>query len=220
MNRSIIAFVLVAVLLIIYFSRGNYTNVKVNNRQWHVIGDFSNKRDAAQLLAKTNSIMIEFFRVLKKKYHIDEPDDIIAHDYIELRKHPGDVYNIIDNLLDNYNPDVFYENDPRGTTETSYTINKGSAMYVCLRNKVDPRGLVDPSALLFVMLHEASHIANYNGWGHGPDFWATFKFILHEAALAGIYTPVDYATYPVEYCGLSINYNPLYDESLPNLWEL
>jgi hypothetical protein len=211
---------IIAIILVYRFTKPkpNTTRVNINNRNWNVISDFANKHEAAQLLARTNNTIIEFLRALKKKYHIDEPhfpDDQIARS----THYPNDIYNIVDALLDNYNPEVFYENDPRTSADTSYTVNKGDRMYICLRDKADPNQLVDENILLYVLLHEISHIANYAGWQHEALFWRVFKFILHEAVLANIYRPVDYSKYPVMYCSLLITYNPLYDDSLSNLWE-
>ncbi len=219
--------ILVAIVIIAIYILGHKKWVRVGPgiRKWNVVGDYENSDEAARLLDKTNKTLIEFMRGLKHKYHIDETDDVSeAHHGDKYSSHnrivnaPNDLYNIIDHLLDDYNPDVFYENDPRYTSETSYTIDKGRAMYICLRNKSDPHTLVDENTLLFTMLHEISHIANYRGWGHGNDFWACFKFILHEAQLAGIYQPVDYARHPTVFCGLVINYNPLLDDSVAQLW--
>lgn len=226
-NRILLGIILVALLLL--FRHHTYypaispsiTAVTAEEQQWHMVKDFKNKQDAAELLARTNASVMELLRYLKKKYHIDEPDDVIAAEgetHAKIKNAPGDLYNIVNNLLDNYNPEVFYETDPRNTNETSYTVDKGARMYICLRDKVDPNRLVDQSTLLFVMLHEASHIANYKSYGHGTDFWTIFKFILHEAEEAGIYKPINYAVHPVNYCGLIVQYSPLYDNSLPNLW--
>lgn len=225
-RNFIVGLILILVLAVVYYQhpRFNLTQIRAGptDRQWNVLDNYKNKREAAELLAKVNSTMIEFMRVLKKKYHIDEPDDIIAAEGVSHSKilnAPGDVYNIVDNLLNNYNPEVFYENDPRKSDNTSYTVNKGSSMYVCLRDKSNITQLTDFDTLLFVMLHEASHIANYRGWGHGIDFWQTFLFILHEAQLAGIYKPIDYSKYPVDYCGLRIEYNPIFDKTLKRIWK-
>ncbi len=189
-------------------------------RQWNVVSSYKNDEDAARLLSHVNSQMIEFMRVLKKKYHLSEVDeDILEHDHKTEVDFPNDTYQIVEHLLRNYNPDEFYENDPRVSTDTSYTINKGASMHLCLRNKLNPQQLANPNDLLFVLLHESAHIANYNDTGHTPRFWQVFKFILHEATLSGVYTPTDYRSYPMVYCGLYVDYQPLFDSSLPNLWE-
>jgi len=214
------------VLLLVYRWRaGRLTRISAGgHRKWNVVASYDNAHEAAELIARANSTMIEFMRYLEKKYHIDETDDVINAEangdkHNRIKNAPNDVYNIIDNLLNNYNPDNMYENDPRFSSGTSYTMNKGSSMHVCLRDKTDPTKLVDFDTLIFVLLHEISHIANYNGWGHDTQFWQTFKFILHEAVLAGIYKPVNYKTQPKNYCGLTIAYQPLHDGSLANLWE-
>lgn len=217
-------FGVILLILFIYYIRTINPHIPVNagNRKWNVVAGYENRSEAAKLLSAVHNDMIEFMRILKKKYHIDEPEDITlmeSQQHMYVKSLPGDVYNIVDNLLDNYNPDVFYENDPIITSNTSYTLNKGEAMYLCLRSKDEPMKLVNRNTMLFVMLHEASHIANYRGWGHNEDFWKIFKFILHEARLAGVYTPVDYSKNPIVYCGLNVDYNPIFDNNIPNIWE-
>ena len=217
-----ILIVVVLVLMCFADTRPRFAATAAAARKWNVISGFDNRAEAAALLARVHHKMVEFMRFLKRKYHIDETDDMIATEGSQHARavgSPGDTYNIVDHLLDNYDPDAFYENDPRHTTETSYTLNKGASMHLCLRRKDDPTRLVDENDLLFVMLHESAHIANYRGWGHGRDFWTTFKFILHEAKLAGVYVPVDYSKYPTNYCGLDVAYNPYFDQTLPNIWE-
>lgn len=200
-------------------------------RSWNMVGGFDNTADAAALLASVHADMITFMRALKHKYHIDEPDDTHtgaaqggaantsdSAQRAHMRIRNSALARMADYLLDNYNPDVFYENRPNGGAETSYTINKGAAMYICLRDARDPTKLVDRDLLKFVLLHEMAHIANYSGWGHDEQFWTVFKWLLHEAQSAGVYTPVDYARTPQDYCGLLVYYQPLFDKKLRSLW--
>lgn len=193
--------------------------VSADGRAWNVVGAYDNKEAAAALMSSVNARMVKFMKFLKVKYHIGEADDVIsaetsAHSIITGRP----TYNMVLHLLANYNPDGFYENDPKRSSETSYTLGKGTSMYICMRDKKTPESLVSADDLFFVMLHECAHIANYDGWGHETDFWEVFSFILHEAHLSGVYRPVDYAQHPITYCGLYVNYNPLYDKKLMRLW--
>lgn len=208
----------VVILLIILIARtviGSWDSVLVDSRQWNVIGRYENKADAAALLSRVNARMIGFLRKLKTKYNIDAVDEPVGRALGHTsRSNRSNAHAMIDYLLDNYNPDVFYENDATDG-ETSYTISKGAAMYICLREPSDKNKLVNESDLFFVLLHESAHIANYRGWGHGTDFWSVFKFLLVEAEAAGVYTPVDYSKYPIKYCGLDVNYNPYFDAALP-----
>jgi hypothetical protein len=46
--------------------------------------------------------------------------------------------------------------------------------------------------------------------GHKKEFWDNFTFLLEYATEAGLYEAVDYAKHPSEYCGLTIDSNPLF----------
>ena len=123
----------------------------------------------------------------------------------------------IKQLLQRYDADDIHEISPlnkRGVT--SYTENK-KTLILCLRKKeIDANGeneLHDINTMMFVVIHELSHMMN-DIWGHKMDFWVLFKFMLENAIEAGIYQPVNYAKYPIVYCGLKLTYNPLYDTSL------
>lgn len=184
------------------------------DRSWLVAAGYDNSNDAAGLLDRVHARAINLMRALKIKYHIDEPDDEAgAHNHSEINE---DRRKIVDSLLDGYNPDVLREHIPLGS-ETSFTNNKGDSMHLCLRDKNDPKRLVDEDTLMFVVLHELSHIAAYDTWGHTKRFWEVFKFILKEAVAAGIYVPTNYATFNVMYCGLNLTHNPLYDPMIDDI---
>jgi len=127
-------------------------------------------------------------------------------------------------LLSHYNPDNLAENSPRDPDgDTSYTVNKGAILALCLREKTRGRAggltaanLHDLETLTFVTFHELTHIA-ITELNHPPKFWRTFKFVLEDAAEAGILRGVDYARAPAVYCGMDIDYNPLFDRSLPEV---
>lgn len=215
------AVIIVTIIVLICYHYTGTTAVQssVDGNYYHVLKDFPNHKEAADLMAEVNTNIIDFMRYLKVKYHIDETADQIKHEG-PLHPSSSDVYKIMQYLLDNYNYEVLYENDPRNISgDTSYTVNKGDKMFLCLRNKGNPDQLVDYNTLMFVLLHEVGHIANYNGWGHDTRFWTVFKLILHEAVAFGVYQPIDYSIAPVMYCGLNVNYSPLYDTDLPNLWQ-
>jgi predicted metal-dependent hydrolase len=78
------------------------------------------------------------------------------------------------------------------------------------REKEDNDHLIDENTLMFVAIHELSHIMT-KSIGHKTEFWQNFKFLLGEAKDAGIHTPVDYKKQPKEYCGMKIHDNPYYD---------
>jgi hypothetical protein len=216
------AIIIIGILILFYLWRSHPRTapLEIAGRKWNVSHEYANAEESARLLDRVNRKMIMIMDYMRKKYHTSDTDDMILEEgevHQRVVSAPNDVYNIVSALLRNYDPDVFYENDPRRSSDTSYTINKGQAMYVCTRKRSDPNLLEEIDDLLFVMLHEASHIANYNGWQHDRRFWEVFKFVLIQAAESGVYHPIDYSKYPIDYCGLKVNYNPFFDKGLKDL---
>jgi len=130
----------------------------------------------------------------------------------KLVKHCQETYPDRDNvtrLVAGYNPRQIYETLP--TSEfTAYSQNKGEKMAFCLNKEKNEDNLIDPNTLMFVALHELSHIAT-KSIGHKDEFWQNFKFLLGEADKVGIYKLTDYKKQPARYCGMTINDNPFYD---------
>jgi len=113
-------------------------------------------------------------------------------------------------LVSGFNSDNVMETLPT-STYTAYSENKGEKVAFCLNQKKDDNNnLIDEDTLLFVAIHELSHIMT-KSIGHKSEFWANFKFLLDNAKEAGIHEPVDYKKKPQEYCGMKIHDNPYYD---------
>lgn len=70
--------------------------------------------------------------------------------------------------------------------------------------------MIDEHTLMFVAIHELSHVAT-KSIGHKSEFWENFKFLLENAKEAGIHVPTDYKKKPTEYCGMKLADNPYYD---------
>ena len=163
--------------------------VSTVNGDKYCVRDRTQVSNAADLLAKTTDKCKELVEYMDKK-HPDKP---------EVRR-----------LVNGFNPKKIMETLP--TSEyTAYSENKGEKLAFCLnRVKNNNEELIDEHTLLFVALHELSHIAT-ESIGHKPEFWANFKFILENAKEAGIHDPKDYKEAPAEYCGMNIRDNPYYD---------
>jgi predicted metal-dependent hydrolase len=115
----------------------------------------------------------------------------------------------VQDLIDNYNPRALSETLP-GSKYTSYSVNKGEKISVCIRS-VDDESFIDDNTILFVVIHELSHVMTEEV-GHTPLFWDNMRYLLEEGEKVGIYTPIDYSKVPKEYCGMEINTTP-YDFS-------
>jgi hypothetical protein len=143
---------------------------------------------AANLLAEVSQKCKELVLYVGKKYPEDE--DVMR-------------------LVKNFNPTKISETLP--TSEyTAYSENKGEKLAFCLNTTKKGDKLIDINTLMFVALHELSHIMTKTE-GHKQIFWQHFKFLLTEAKEINIYTPVDYKKNPEPYCGMKITDNPLYD---------
>ena len=113
-------------------------------------------------------------------------------------------------LVAGYNPQKISETLPT-SSYTAYSENKGEKLAFCLnKSKTENENLIDENTLMFVAIHELSHIAT-ESIGHKSEFWENFKFLLEKAKEAGIHNPVDYKKEPKEYCGMKIHDSPYFD---------
>lgn len=153
---------------------------------------------------------------VREREKVDKAADLLAtvtEKCKKLVKYVGEKYPDQENatrLVKGFNPKKVMETLP--TSEfTAYSENKGEKLAFCLnRSKTDNDHLIDESTLMFVAIHELSHIAT-KSIGHKSEFWENFKFLLENAKTAGIHSPVDYKKSPQEYCGMKIHDNPFYD---------
>jgi len=165
---------------------------KIDGEYYKVHDDFTNKQCAADKMASVNEKIIKF---LKYMIQIGYQND-----------------TRIKNILYRYDWQKMRENSPFNLEgSTSYMEEKGKVFAFCVRDKRS--NYFDENTLIFVTLHELSHLA-VNSWGHGEEYWRTFKFILKHAVDSGIYKPIDYSKYPVDYCGLIIKDNPLFNPEI------
>ena len=119
-------------------------------------------------------------------------------------RHPNDVrtQRLLDNLAE-----IKMEESPFEDDTSSYTVNKGELIALCIRNKED-KDFHDWNTLLFVLIHELGHVASVTT-GHNEEFIRNFKWLLERANEAGLYTPVDYSKSPITYCGVRVTNNPM-----------
>lgn len=110
-------------------------------------------------------------------------------------------------LYRKFNPDVIVESDP-GSKHTSYSINKGEKIVLCLRSKDGKNRMVKKNVIMFVALHELAHIMTISV-GHTKEFWDNFEFLLRESVKDGIYKHIDFNNDPHYYCGIQITDSPI-----------
>lgn len=86
----------------------------------------------------------------------------------------------------------------------AYALDKKD-IFMCVRDNAGNIQKLDD--LLFVLLHELSHIMN-SSFGHDNSFWKQFKKTLEMANELGYLPYVNYDNYSVTVCGKTINANP------------
>ena len=152
---------------------------------------------------------------VRDKENLEKSADMLAEMTIKLKKlvkHMAQKYpdeERVKRLVKGFNPKKVMETLP--TSEyTAYSENKGEKLAFCLTKKKNEGNMIEPNTLTFVSIHEVAHIMT-KSVGHDKEFWDNFKFLLENAKEIGIYSPVDYAKNPTEYCGMDITDNPYYD---------
>lgn len=155
------------------------------------IRDLPDKQEAADLMATLRLKMAKFYNHLDAKF----PDK----EQVKLLKR-------------NFKPEShrFFESTP-DADHTSYSVNKGEAVHMCLRERgAMKESLVNENVLMFVGLHEMSHMITPT-IGHDVQFWNNFGWLLEQAEALGVYKPTNFREHPVSYCGVKITDSPQYD---------
>lgn len=156
------------------------------DQQSYLVRSLPDKQEAADLLSQIRTKLEKFVEHLQKQFAEDER---------------------VKQIKENFRSDKISEGSD-STKYTSYSINKGEKIVLCIRSRDEQKKLVDLNTMMFVVLHEIAHIGT-KSIGHTPEFWDNFKWILKEAVNTGIYKSQDFNNKPVEYCGIQITDNPL-----------
>ena len=183
-------FVFIALLIICYNSREKFEIIKqiaADNKEYYV-QDYNNNKEAAEVLSKLVNDCMSLVNYLANKY----PDK-----------------ENVSRLKTKFNPSNIREAEHEKNS-TSYTINKGEMMHICLRNKDKTKTIHEHNLLMFVIIHELAHIAS-KSIGHNTEFYDNFKFLLNEATELGVYKPVNFGNHPEEYCGIDVTNNPYFE---------
>ena len=197
MNENIICYLLIVIIIIIsikaYYDSDLFQLkciISDVNGKKYCVRERKNIKKASDLLAITTNNMTTLVKYLINKYP-DKECVVLLHK--------------------NFNPKKIKEILP--TSEyTAYSENKGEQIALCLSNKSkkDSDNLIDKNTLMFVALHELSHLATKT-IGHDDIFWENFKFLLQESEKINIYKPINYKNNSTNYCGMEITDNPYYD---------
>ena len=164
-----------------------YTKSNVDGKEY-LVRNLPDKVKAANLLANIKRKCVHLVRYLSIKF----PENAA-----------------VNRLLLKYNPDSITESS-KNSKYTSYSVNKGEKIVFCIRSRDEHEKLVNQNVLMFVALHELSHVMS-KSIGHTDEFWDNFRFLLKQAIKADVYKYHDFRRKPVKYCGTEITDTPLND---------
>jgi predicted metal-dependent hydrolase len=206
---SVYIAIIIVLTAIIYYciNRPELTTIPVrssfNGGLYNVQKDENNIQTAADMMATIDTRINELIDAMDSKYK---------------NTNNKTIRMVINNLKTRYTNKKLFEISPDNyTDDTSYVLNK-EKIALCLRGKKEgaANNIHDYNTLMFVAIHEISHMA-IPDTAHTDSFWSTFRFLLLEAHNAGIYTSPKFGSQPSDYCGLDIDYSPMWDSNAPYL---
>lgn len=193
-NRLLITILVLIVLAFMGFftyvnkSEVSYVTSEIDGGSYRVV-EREDKIDAANRLAE-----------IKKLIFMLED-----HLYRNIDKYPKQK-QYIEQLHQRIQGVELAENTPE-SSYTSYSVDKGEEMVICLRSK-RVGDIHDLNLLMYVVLHEMAHVA-CPCEQHNPPFHDIFIFLQEEAIKLGIFKHTEYDINPHEYCGITLRENLL-----------
>lgn len=182
-------FFFISFLIIVFLFKNIYTpkniikKVSLNDNIEYMVRDLENSQEAAEKLSSINN---------KLKRLIES---------LDVNERKG-----IKRLKNKYNPYTLSETE-ENSKYTSYSLNKGEKIALCLRKNRNSLDFQDENTIIFVAIHELSHIMT-KSVGHEKEFWDNMAFLLEKAHELNIYDLVDYSENNVNYCGMEITTTP------------
>jgi hypothetical protein len=186
-NSVVLLVILILLYSFLHFKDFSLIFVKSKkDDSFHLVRNLPDRKEAANHMAEIKSRLLKLVKYLTEKYPEDPRTQRLNERF--------DIDSIQETRID--------------SSHTSFSVDKGEEIHLCLRDKSDNFNLHDINTLMFVALHEISHVASVNK-GHDDEFKTNFVWILEHAAQIGIFKNVDYARNNVKFCGEIINSNPL-----------
>ena len=187
MNNFLVFFISFLIIVVIFKNIYRPKNItrrksKADNIEY-IVRDLKNSQLAAEKLSLINT---------KLKQLIESLDESERDGIKRLKKR--------------YNPYKLSETE-ENSKYTSYSLNKGEKIALCIRKDKDDMEFEDENTILFVAIHELSHIMT-KSIGHEKEFWENMAFLLEKADKLNIYDPVDYSENNTDYCGMEITTTP------------
>ena len=195
MNETILIIILLFIIIVfvfMHFKEVKYIESYKGTK--YLVRNCSDSKKAADLLQEL---------VDKLKYIIEYG---MNHKDKELQKYVETIHTRFPNI-------IFRESTSKNKF-TSYSVNKGEEIVLCLRCKKTNK-LHNANEILYVAIHEIAHVGCPEV-GHTPLFSQINKLLLEYGVYSGVYIYKNYELTPEEYCGIEINTTLLNSSKLIN----
>lgn len=192
MKNIVIVILCIFIIIVIYYgyTYNDMTYVKSDiDGQFYLVQDVPDKQEASNTLARIKQNVLKLSNYLNDHKSDDKNKEYI--EYIE--------------RLYKFAPDIIIAENKQDSIYTSYSVNKGQQIIFCLRSRKLRSNLHDINLMMYVVLHEISHVACPYYDNHGPLFKKIFAFITQNAIDIGIYKKIPFSESSQEYCGLIIS---------------
>jgi hypothetical protein len=145
--------------------------------------------------SKAVGILCELRQKIKKLIKFIEKNDSNDEEY--------KIYKENINLIKNKIDIVKFKETPKTSNYTSYSVNKGEELFLCIRSK-KTNEIHSINDLLYVAIHEIAHIGCPE-IGHTNLFFKINLYLLKKAVEFNLYKYDNYNNNPKEYCGINLN---------------
>lgn len=197
-----VIFVILLIFIIILYLRTDDRNMiyaisDIDNKLY-MVRNTDDKQHAVNLLGNINKNINDISEYMN--YNLNNPNNNKKEIYNEFKPYILRLKNRI--------KDIIIKESSEKSLYTSYTVNKGEQIIFCIRSKlidnhINTGTLHNINLIMYVVLHEISHIACPE-YGHTTLFKRIFAFFCDEACDLGIYKRIDFKSSPTEYCGMII----------------
>lgn len=172
-----------------------YVKSTIDNKSY-LVRDLKDKQHAANMMARLNQ------NTQTLSQHLFNNMDSILQ---SLSKTDRDDFKHYIERLTTRSPDIIFVENTNDNEYTSYSVNKGEQIVFCIRTKDSNNKIYDLNLIMYVVLHELSHVACPIYDNHGPLFRKIFAFLTQQAIKINLYSKIEFEHQPVNYCGLTIS---------------
>lgn len=187
----IISIIIIYLVIYLYFTYTypdmTYVISDIDNN-YYLVRNTEDKKETANILGKIRRDVLNLSDYLYK--NINNKNNEEYKEYIE--------------LLHSKAKDIIFVESTQNSIYTSYSVNKGEQIVFCLRTKDLEQKIHEYNLIMYVVLHEISHVACPIYDNHGPLFKKIFAFLTKEAVKLNLYEIIDFNTNPKIYCGMKI----------------